>query len=225
MKRVPGPVYGAWLAAREAAFDGCPVRDSRAVRVDSYKIDHAVAWAKKQLAKNRGCVLWVYHIEIGKWLHELLPDAVYCPAGPAANKRILDEDNAGKVVIASITAHGEGKDGLQRMFAHQMMVEWPRSARRAEQLLGRLHREGQEADNLVFTTNRTNQFDAESFAACLNDSLYLHQTLGRQKLIYCGYRPTPKIFPANVLNERGHEARILSSADQVVLNELFDTKT
>lgn len=81
----------------------------------------------------------------------------------------------------------------------------------AEQVLGRTHRNGQKADELIVNTNNTLEFDEVIFAACLNDSLYIHQTTGnRQKLIYANYDPTPKIIPSAVLRERGLQPNILT---------------
>ena len=103
-------------------------------------------------------------------------------------------------------------------------MQWPRPAVDAEQILGRTHRNGQMADELIVHTNITSLFDQLNFAACLNDSLYIHQTTGnRQKLIYCNYDPLPKIFPASVLRERGLDPTLLSRKQQAELNERFGT--
>lgn len=201
---VPAELYELWSEMRAADFEGRPERDSRAVRVCSYKVDAAVKWA--QSLGKKGGIIWVYHREIGKWVHEKVKEAgldcLHCPSGNESNKRITDPDNKDKIIVASIRAHNTGKN-LQH-FQHQYMLQWPRPAQDAEQLLGRTHRNGQQADELVVVTNNTLLFDQMNFSACLNDSLYIHQTTGsRQKLIKATYNPVPKMFPPEVLFERG----------------------
>lgn len=147
-------------------------------------------------------------------------DVLHCPAGKAFNSLICDPANAHRLVVASMTAHGTGKN-LQH-FQHQYFVQWPRSANIAEQTLGRTHRNGQKADELVVVTNSTLFFDHLNKAACINDALYIHQTTGtRQKLIYGTYDPIPKIFPPEVLRERGLQNRILDTSQRTMMHDKF----
>jgi len=211
---VGADLFDLWAAWKGLDFDSRPDRDSRAVRVCSYKIDAAVKWAQAQ-AQDKGAILWVYHQEIGRWLAQELLRAglpvLHCPAGPAHNAAITDPRNVDKLVVASLKAHGTGKN-LQH-FQHQLFVQWPRNARLAEQVLGRTHRNGQEADELVVATMNATVFDRMAFAACLGDALYIHQSTGnRQKLILCRYDPIPEVFPDAVLRERGFENRLNDDA-------------
>ena len=136
-------------------------------------------------------------------------DCILCPSGDEANKAIIDHGNSKRLIIASISAHGTGKN-LQH-FQEQFFLQWPRPAKVCEQVLGRLHRTGQKADNLVVNTCFTQPFDHMLFAASLNDALYIQQTLGsQQKLLIADYDPTPEIFEGNILEERGFDPRPLS---------------
>lgn len=220
-------LYGLWQTMKGLEFEGMPERDSSAVRVCDYKVKAAVEWAKTVPA-GRGAVFWVYHQEIGEWVFEELRnagiDAVHCPAGSDKVISGLGDPELGgkgdRHVVASIAAHGEGKN-LQA-FQHQYVVQWPRSAVRAEQMLGRLHRQGQEADELVCLTNSTLEFDFVNFAACLNDALYIHATTDSpQKVIYCDYDPLPMMFPPEVLRERGMQNTMLDRAQRRLLEEKF----
>lgn len=230
-KNVGNDLYKLWADHKGLDFEGRIERDSRAIRVCSYKVDMAVLWAKGEmpngdgLPKGEGGIIWVFHQAVGEWVFDCLVaagvDAIHCPAGADYNTKILDPQNAKKVVVASIKAHGTGKN-LQH-FQHNYFMQWPRASVEAEQTIGRTHRNGQKADELIMWTNLTNEFDQLNFAACLNDSLYIHQTTGnRQKLIYATYDPTPKIFPSAVLRERGDKhVRILTREQQQALNERF----
>lgn len=222
-KNVGADLYATWQYWKSTDFEDRIDRDSHAIRVCSYKVDFAVEWAK-QLDKDEGALLWVYHQEVGEWLHEKLVaagiDALHCPAGPKHNTSILDPANARKKIVASMTSHGTGKN-LQH-FSQQYFVQWPRPASDAEQTIGRTHRTGQKADELVVWRNDTTFFDQLNFAACLNDALYTHQTMGsRQKIVYCNYDPIPKIFPSSVLRQRGFDATVLTRAELQLVKERF----
>jgi hypothetical protein len=212
-------LYAVWRQWKDADFEGRPGRDSHAVRVDPWKVRAAAEWAK---SLGSGCILWYHHQEIGRWLAELLAeeDALHCPAGERFNRAIVDPSNQNRIVIASMTAHGTGKN-LQH-FQHQFFVQWPRPASVAEQTLGRTHRNGQEADELRIVTCNTIDFDYMNFAACLNDALYIHQSTGnRQKLVYGTYDPMPRIFPHAVLREQGYQPSPLSPQQEKALRERF----
>jgi len=219
-KNVGHSLYDAWRDMKELEFVGMPERDSNAVRIYDYKVRAAAEWAKA-LPKGEGGIVWAHNQEIVQWAHELMPPgALLANAGEASNRLITDPANVGRVFVASIPAHGEGKE-LQH-FQHQYFIQWPRAARAAEQVLARLHRLGQTADELVACTNNTTMFDQLNFAACLNDALYIQQTTGnRQRIIYAGYDPLPVIFPPSVLRERGMQPLLLLPEHQQVLTDLF----
>lgn len=234
-KNVGHSLYRVWKEMRDLDFEGRPERDSRAVRVCPYKVNAAIQWIfahvnAKGGEAHGGAILWVNHIELGIWLTEILKlsgvEAIHCPAGARANDEIcaIGDPNRGgkgdKIVVASYHAHGQGKN-LQS-FQHQYFVEFPREADKGEQTLGRTHRNGQEADELVVFTNRTLEFDHVVFAATLNDALYAHQTSGnRQKLIYASYDPLPKIYPPSVLAQLGLDAIALTEEQRRQLVERF----
>lgn len=219
-KNVGSELFDAWSYWKSLDFEGRPDRDSHAIRVCPYKVDAAIRWAS---SIDAGGIIWYHHKAIGEWLYEKATeaglDAIHCPAGH--NTQILDPKNVDRIVIASITAHGTGKN-LQH-FKDQCILQMPRSAKTAEQLLGRLHRTGQKADELEVVTMNTLPFDEFNFAACLNDALYIHQTTGvSQKLIYGGYSPIPKTFPPAVLRQRGAEnVKELTAEQQRMMKDKF----
>lgn len=207
-------LYHFWREAKELEREEMLERESLAVRVCDYKVAFAKQWA---LEVKEG-IIWYYHQAIGHWLRELLPNALYCPAGKAED--ILIRQSQGRIVLASIAAHGTGKN-LQ-FHRNQIFVEFPRQAIAAEQVLGRTHRNGQLADELFPRTLRSTDFDDMAFAATLAETLYIQQTTGsRYKLIVCGYNPLPVIFPTKVLEERGFEPPMLDSEAERELREKF----
>lgn len=223
--RVGSELHEAWFAKKSLDFAGRIERDKTAIRVCDYKVQAAVRWAHS--IGDQGGIIWVYHAEVGRWIYEYLQHygipCLHCPAGPQGNTTIGDVANANKIVVASITAHGEGKN-LQH-FQHQYIVQFPRVASKAEQVLGRVHRVGQKADEIIVTTNHSIEWDDMNFAACLNDSLYIHQTQTRQKLIYCTYDPLPKIYPPLVMQERGLQLQHqLTQRQQAEMQERFGSQ-
>lgn len=221
-KNVGTGLYDYWRYWKSLDFEHRPERDRTAVRVCDFKIHAAVKWAC-EIPHGTGAIIWVFNEEMGKWVYEALVasgvQAMHCPAGEHANAAILDHGNKHLKVVASLTAHGTGKN-LQH-FQHQYFVQWPRAAGHAEQCLGRTHRSGQEAEELVVYTCNTGEFDEINFAACLNDALYIHQTSTRQKLIYAVYNPLPRIFPSAVLFERGLQNTLLSVEQEREMREKF----
>jgi len=208
--RVPGAVAGAWRRARSLDFPGRPDRVPEAVRVDDYKIRAAVAWARE---RGRGVVFY-HHREIGEWLVEAMKvaglDPMHCPAGEAAAaelEAVGDPARGGRgdrLCVASVGSHGTGRN-LQA-FSEVLLVQWPRSAAAAEQALGRLHRTGQEADEVVATTLLGMDWDHQDRAATLVDAAYVRQTWGTmQRVLTADYDPMPEVWPPEFLRERGFE--------------------
>jgi hypothetical protein len=235
-ENVPKDLYDAWREVKNAEFPELVERDSIPVRVSSYKVDHMVRWAST-LPKGRGAIVWVYHQEIGEWAYEALRaaglDALHCPAGDVSNRLLIEPDRdvdlegwrlwmgtvANKIVVASMTAHGEGKN-LQA-FQEQFFLQWPRNDVMAEQTLGRTHRNRQEADELVAVTCNTLKFDHLNFGACLVDACYVHQTDKRQKVVFASYDPLPKIYPSFFLKEQGFETRQLTKQQEKFMQDTF----
>lgn len=222
-RNVGRDLYELWCAMKNLEFADMPERWSRAIRVCPFKVNAAVEWAKG-LPAGKGGIVWVHHQEMGLWAWEAMIeagiDALHCPAGKQANQQIIDPAHAHRIVVASLDAHGEGKN-LQH-FEHMFYLQWPRRAVRAEQSLGRFHRNGQLADEVEARCCRTIDFDDLVFAACLQDGLYIHQTTGvRQKVIYATHAPMPRIYSPEFLRERGMENEQLNQDMRRAIQERF----
>lgn len=116
--------------------------ETEAVWVSDYLVRDAAAWAWS----TRG-IVWYEHTAFG----EAVAAASGLPlhgGGPEAESRIRAE-KGDRSLIASIKSHGTGRDGLQYLFAEQLVANPPSSGDAWEQLLGRLHRQGQGANEVV----------------------------------------------------------------------------
>src|SRR5690606_30631876 len=162
-----------------------------------YKIRHAVKWAKKI---KRGGILWCHHQAVMDRLSKALVEAglnVLVKGGGATWAH--NDGSEGFFCVASISAHYQGKN-LQH-HTNQLIVQFPRSATVAEQLLGRTHRTGQKAERLVVNTCNTIEFDHEQLAATLQDAVYDAETMaeGQRKLLVADWNPLPKTYPPEFL--------------------------
>lgn len=114
---------------------------SKAVWIDDYLARDAASWA----LENKG-IVWTQSNAFGRKIAEI-SGLNYHGGGPEAEAKIFAEDGS-KSIIASIKAHGTGRDGLQFRFSKQLIAELPSSADAYEQLFGRLAREGQKEDTV-----------------------------------------------------------------------------
>ena len=204
-KEVGAELYTRYAYMKSKEFEGLIERAERAHRVCPYKVKAAVDFYKPLHKKNTGCLFWVHHHEMGRWLCDEFRNQgieyVYADATKKGELAILNKKNKHLPIIASLSSHGTGKN-LQH-FSENYFVQFSRSAKTMEQGIGRTHRQGQKADQLIINTNFTTDFDHEMFAATIADSLYITQTQNKQKLIYADYNPIPKKFSNAVLKERG----------------------
>lgn len=221
-------LYTAWKEAKDLEFDGMPERLSEPKRICDYKIQHAVAWAKEHAEHGRGALVWFHHDTAGRWLAEELKaqgvDAIWCPSESVRkgmNALVGDVVNKDRIMVVSMGGHGTGKN-LQH-FEQQLFLQFPRKADLIEQVIGRTHRNGQEADELIVHTMNTLQFDHLNTAACIVDALYIHQTTGsRQKIVYATWNPLPKVYPDDFLRERGFiDVAQLDRETRAALEEKF----
>lgn len=180
----PLPVWESqtWREWRDVR--GLVKPESRAEWIDDYLARDAAEWG----LKNRG-IIWYHHRTFGAKVAEIsgLPQHA---GGPDAGERIAAE-RGDRTIIASINSHGEGRDGLQRLFDQQLVANPPESkatggAAKWEQLLGRLHREGQEADEIHTHLYRHTSEMRDAWDRARQLARYVTDTMGSyQKLLSC----------------------------------------
>jgi hypothetical protein len=135
----------------------------RATWLDNFLARDAAAWAKEHIG-----IVWYHSRAFGLKVAEIggLP---FHDGGKDAEARILAE-KGDRSIVASISSHSEGRDGLQFKFNRQLICEPMSSGKAWDQLLGRLAREGQAAETietwvyLHVTENKDAMRKAISFA-------------------------------------------------------------
>lgn len=143
--------------------------------IDDFAIERAALWLADSIDGDG--IAWVEHIAFGERL-AAASGRPYFGAGMRASAEILD---ARGPIIASIAAHGEGKN-LQA-WSRALVLSPPSSGKTWEQLLGRQHREGQLADEVSVGVLLHAEEQEESVRQAIRDAGYIEQTTGaRQKL-------------------------------------------
>lgn len=139
--------------------------------------DFAVKEASDLLHLQDAGICWYQHAAFG----EALAQYTGYPLFGAGDNSIIDCPD--KRILASIGAHSEGKN-LQR-WCYNLVVAPPSSGKRWEQLLGRTHRHGQQADEVVCEVFQHVPELQDCFAKAQSEARYLEETYGnRQKLNY-----------------------------------------
>lgn len=128
--------WQVWKEVRDRHGRGGPPRET--VWLDDSMLRMCADEVTRQ---GRPAVVWVLHRAVGRRLAELTGWPLYLD-GPADASRILDEDGS-RTIIASIPAHGTGRDLQAWSVAHWLEVSGSNVV--CEQLLGRHHRFGQRA--------------------------------------------------------------------------------
>lgn len=167
-----------WLRWRDVKDTVEP--QTQACRLHSYLVEDAAKWA----LSNNG-IIWYSMVELAQWLGELTGLPVH-GGGVGAEERIeqlLKTPGKAKSVFVSINSHGRGRDGLQRRYDQQLILNMPSSSKRCQQLLARLHRRGQKANVVRSWLYLHTDELREAYDQALRRSNYVEAVLGqRQKL-------------------------------------------
>lgn len=169
------------------------------------------ACAQKVQQDNKPAVVWVAHRAVGERLAALTGWRFYVD-GPRDAVDILDEDGT-RTIIASMHAHGAGRD-LQR-WSHAHWLEVTGSNHAVEQLLGRHHRFGQRAAFVDVHIWALTWIERRALRrAQEKDEVPSQVTRERRKLLYAT-RVGP--WPAR------EDPAGFSAEDLAELDEMFDT--
>jgi hypothetical protein len=168
--------YAEWLAVKNTVY-----HEQDTVWVDDFMARDAVEFGRK----SKG-VIWYEYGAFGRKVEELSGFPRY-GGGDIAAKAILEERGATSIV-ASIKAHGEGRDGLQYHFNTQLFTSQPSNGKTSEQLLARLHRPNQAEDEVhTYLYLHTPEME-DALDSARRDAAYIEGTLGtRQKLLSCAF--------------------------------------
>jgi len=147
-----------------------------------WRSKRVVDFACKWMTEEKG-IVWVEHTEFGRVLSQTSGIPYYQRGGVNAAGRPIEEHPVGTPLIASIASNAEGRN-LQA-WSTNLVISPPTSGAIWEQLLGRTHRDGQEADEVACTLAITIAEQAAAFERARGDARVISDTTGQeQKLCY-----------------------------------------
>ena len=151
-----------------------PKPPTETVWLDDFLIQDALAWRKE----NPLGLIWIDDRAVENELRRL-GELVY-GAG-------TDPPESGNVGYSlSIASFGTGRN-LQK-HSTCLYLSFPPSGKQAEQSLGRLHRQGQEADQVTVDFYSHTEGAAESIRKACRDAAYISESQGvSQKLLFCSW--------------------------------------
>lgn len=158
--------YAPWVKVRDR-WKPHPPRE--AVWVSDYLLADAATWMVEHKS-----IVWVEHDAVGKRLAQLTGH----PYFGAGDDRIANHQGP---AVVSVNAHGKGHN-LQR-YTTMLLLCCPSGGDVWEQLLGRSHRQGQEADEVDFEVYLHCRELWNSFQKAVGDARYIEDSMGqKQKL-------------------------------------------
>ena len=147
---------------------------------------HAILRDAIDEARNGGAghtVLWFEQRAVGQRLRELSGWPLFDGDGAALESHI--ENDLGPC-IASIKAHGTGNN-LQG-YSQGTVITPPSSGATWEQLLGRMHRPGQQSDEVTITVYQHTEELRDAIENAIGGAGYIQTSTGqRQKLLYASF--------------------------------------
>jgi len=150
----------------------------KAVWVSDFAVNYAIEWAEK----NNG-IIWVFHPVFAERLSKKSGIPYYHDEGFDSQGNFIEDHPADKPLIASIKSNMIGKN-LQR-WCTSLMMYVPSSGEWWEQIIGREHREDQEADEVRFDVVITCIEHLRAFWKAKNlDAQYVEDTALKHKLIF-----------------------------------------
>ncbi|MCK4718686.1 MAG: DEAD/DEAH box helicase family protein, partial [Thermoplasmata archaeon] len=166
------------------------VPNTEAVWFSSEALETAEEW----LAHHEG-IVWVEHTEFGKELSKRTGLPFYSRKGQDPTGRVIEDHPPGKSLIASVQSNAEGRN-LQAWNTNLVMSAPPNGAM-WEQMMGRTHRDGQEAEEVTFHVYAGCFEQVSGLYQAKADSLYTQDTTGQaQKLTYADLDfPEPDRLP------------------------------
>lgn len=166
------PNLARWLAVE---------KDFTPVTVPVWIDDSVVRWIEKWARSNNG-IIWVKHRSFGEQLSQELAIPYYSQGGCTEDGRNILRHPEGQPMIASIDSIRTGHN-LQA-WCHNLVACPPPNGEQWEQLMGRTHRDGQQADQVTFDVPAFCLEQTEALTQAIADSEYTSTTLGvPQKLL------------------------------------------
>lgn len=164
------PEWPAWSEQKHKS-----VPPTIPIWLDDFLIDDALKTARAQ-SKHGPAIIWYEHRVLGERIAEegSLP---HFGAGTDAS------DCREPIIVCSMRTQGTGKN-LQ-YYSYNLLTSLPPNGSVFEQVVGRTHRPGQTADDVLVDWYGHTEATMEALSAVIEDAEYMEETTGqRQKVLY-----------------------------------------
>lgn len=170
--RLQTRTLGAWRAVRDT-FTIQP----KDIWHDDAALDACASWMEREKG-----IVWSEHRFFARRLAELTGAPYYGANGLNERGESITHVKPGRAIIASVQANATGRN-LQ-MFSTNLVTSCPPGPAVMEQLIGRTHRDGQEADEVTVDILLGCREHADAFQRALDGARAAADTLGHdQKLL------------------------------------------
>lgn len=170
-------IDGRWRASswdRWAAIKDQAEPETEPVWISDCIVQEAVAWGQKAPG-----IIWYAHEAFGEAVAKA-GGFPLCAGGPDTG---IETEKGDRTIVASIEAHGTGKQ--LHMFNRALVTTPPGSNEAWEQLLGRLHRPGQQADEVNYYVYQHTLELQEAFIRAYDEAPFVAGVLDvRPRLTY-----------------------------------------
>lgn len=155
--------------------------------------DHMIEWARAWGEKEKG-LIWTQHRAFGERLAHVTGWSFFVNDGLDSSGRYIEDAPAGPA-IASVKANKEGRN-LQHTWSKALIVSCDPTGGEVEQIIGRIHRDGQLADEVHIDVAFGCVEMHDGFLQARADQEYHRSVLGaEEKLLNCDWL-MPDSLPA-----------------------------
>jgi hypothetical protein len=149
--------------------------------IDDTYLEQVEKWVKEAPG-----IVWTLHVAFGERLSEKLGLPFYSKGGLNRDGVAIESEKGDRPIVASIQSNGEGRN-LQQ-FCRNLVVVPPSTGSIWEQLIGRTHRRGQQADEVVFDVWLGCDAAFRGMAQAIRDARYIQDQTGNvQRLVIADY--------------------------------------
>jgi hypothetical protein len=193
-KRLDTPL-AVWQAVARGDFGNVPEWDQWVAIKDSFRPQTKPLWVSDYLVRDAeewalttGGIVWIMHSTAHTYEgqdqseDDLGGQFTRIPYFGAGDERIRTHKGP---CVASVRAHGTGKN-LQQ-WHRGLLMSMPSSNKTLEQLLARLHRNGQKADSVMFEFYAHSLENLNALEKCIGDAEFVQQTSGSAQRILDAY--------------------------------------
>lgn len=184
------PLWRVWEDWRELkpTFD----LETEPVWIGTHCLDFVKDWA----SRNTG-LIWTEWPIVGVRLAKALGVEYYGREGLNSRGQAIDApgiEDGSRCAVASIKANGTGRN-LQNIWSRALVTSAPPTGTECEQMIGRIHRTGQPADEVVYDFMIACREQFNGFVQSMKDAQFHSSVLGSQMKMLASGKSADIVIP------------------------------